>query len=369
MYERTVMTVMRAPAARIFVGLTLIGLLAAPTAQAACGAVQCFVVIGSQQQIPQQGLLAVNLFYSYTPMRLLDGTTGVIPAINQTRRRLDLDHHQETRTNTQVATLDLNYGVTERFGFEVMLPYLSRTHKHLDGLGEKGPLGTGSNVDFADNGLGDMRLIAKYSPLSTLRSTLVTGFGVELPTGKSSTRDAANGVMEAPTQLGRGQVGLIGSVYQTYQLIPQRLSQFAQASYRHTFRNNDGYQFGDEYLLNVGVNVVTVPWLTLTGQVNYRYQVHDNMSASLRQSQPFPTAAPDDPFVVDPLIRNRRVPNTGHTYLAFTPGFQISAGAATSVYFYSSIPVARDSNNNLAQGISYLFGMTQYFQTPSLFSN
>lgn len=340
---------------------------AAPGAEAACGAVQCFVVIGSQQQVPQQGLLAVNLFYNYTPMRLPDGTTGVIPAINQRQRRLILDHHQETRTNTQTATLDLNYGITERFGFEVMLPYLSRTHKHLDGLGEKGPSGTGSNVDFGDNGLGDMRLIAKYNVLPTLRGTLVTGFGVELPTGKNGSRDAANGVMEAPTQLGRGQVGLIGSVYQTYQLIPQQLSQFAYASYRHTFRNNDGYQFGDEYLLNAGMNLVAASWLTLTGQLNYRYQVHDNISASLEQSLPSPTGAPGDPVVVDPLITDRRVPNTGHTYLAFTPGFQINVKETTSVYFYSSIPMARDSNNNLAQSVSYVFGMTQYFQTPNLF--
>lgn len=350
------------------VGLVLcLIIFATSRGEAACGAVQCFVVIGSQQQVTQKGLLAVNLFYNYTPMRLLNGTTGVIPAINQTQRRLILDHHQETRTNTQTVTLDLNYGVTERFGLEVMLPYLSRTHKHLDGLGEQGPSGTGSNVDFGDNGLGDMRLIAKYNVLPTLRNTLVTGFGVELPTGKTGSRDAGNDVMEAPSQLGRGQVGLIGSVYQTYQLIPQRLSQFAYASYRHTFRNNDGYQFGDEYLLNAGMNLVAASWLTLTGQFNYRYQVHDNMSASLEQSLPSPTGAPGDPVVVDPLITDRRVPNTGHTYLAFTPGFQINVKETTSVYFYSSIPMVRDSNNNLAQSVSYVFGVTQYFQTPSLF--
>ena len=52
-------------------------------AQASCGAVTCFVVIGSQQQVPQAGLLTVNTIYNYTPMRLLDGTSGVIPAVDQ----------------------------------------------------------------------------------------------------------------------------------------------------------------------------------------------------------------------------------------------------------------------------------------------
>ena len=34
----------------------------------------------------------------------------------------------------------------------------------------------------------------------------------------------------------------------------------------------------------------------------------------------------------------------------------------TSLYFYSQIPVARDANNNLAQGTSFVFGVTRSFQ-------
>ncbi|MBH0182006.1 MAG: hypothetical protein HP490_10110 [Nitrospira sp.] len=35
------------------------------TAHAACGAVTCFVVVGSQQQVPQAGLLTFNTIYNY----------------------------------------------------------------------------------------------------------------------------------------------------------------------------------------------------------------------------------------------------------------------------------------------------------------
>ncbi|HKP00859.1 MAG TPA: hypothetical protein VJU02_04435, partial [Nitrospiraceae bacterium] len=98
------------------------------TAQASCGAVTCFVVIGSQQQVPQAGLLTVNTIYNYTPMRVLDGTSGIIPAVDQASREMILDHHKETRTITQQATLDLNYGVTDRFGLQLTLPYVWRTH-------------------------------------------------------------------------------------------------------------------------------------------------------------------------------------------------------------------------------------------------
>jgi hypothetical protein len=339
-------------------------------AQASCGAVTCFVVIGSQQVVPQAGLLTVNAIYNYTPMRLLDGTNGVIPAVDQTERQMILDHHKETRTITQQATLDLNYGLTDRFGLQLTLPYLWRTHKHIDGLGEENG-GAGESTNFSADGIGDLRVGLKYNVLPTLRSMVVLGLGVYLPTGNTNARDSAGLVMESTNQLGRGQVGLNPTIYQTYELIPHRLNQFASASYRHTFRNNDGYQFGDEYMLNAGLNLVTTPWLILTSQVNYRYLVHDNFSSSLYRSlTPADAGFPGEAEVIDPRITDRQVPTTGSTYYAFSPGFQVGLGQLiesnwtnmTSLYFFAQIPFERDSNNSLAQGTSYIFGLTRSFQ-------
>lgn len=355
--------------------LILLGWPTVRTAEAACGAVTCFVVIGSQQQVPQAGLLTFNTIYSYTPMRLLDGTNGVIPGIDQGDRVLILDHHQEIRTITQMVAFDFNYGITERLGVQVTIPYLWRTHQHVDGLGEDGPNGEGELVPFKDNGIGDMIITAKYNLLPTLRSMVVPAFGVQVPTGSTNANDANGELMESPTQLGRGNVGLIGSLYQTYELIPHRLNQFFFGSYRHTFRNNYGYQFGDEYNLSLGANGVPLekaPWLVLMGQFHWRYLVHDNMNASLQRSAT-PADAPDfpgEPIVIDPAILNRNVPNTGSTYFAFSPGFQVSLDGVidspltkmTSFYFYSEIPIMRDSNNNLAQGTSFIFGVTRSLQ-------
>ncbi|OAI45055.1 hypothetical protein AYO43_08545 [Nitrospira sp. SCGC AG-212-E16] len=341
-------------------------------AQASCGAVSCFVVIGSQQQVPSAGLLTVNAIYNYTPMRLLDGTNGVIPGIDQGSRQMILDHHQETRTITQIATLDLNYGLTERFGLQLTLPYVWRTHHHIDGLGEDGANGEGEATNFSANGIGDIRVGLKYNMLPTLRSLVVLGFGLYLPSGNTHAQDNMGNVMESTSQLGRGAVGLNPTLYQTYELIPHRLNQFTSASYRHTFRNNDGYQFGDQWDFNAGLNLVTVPWLVVSSQFNYRYMVHDNFSSSLLRSAT-PADAPNfpgDPIVIDPTIQNRAVPTTGSTFLSFTPGFNLSLDGIvdsvwtrmTSVYFFAAIPVARDSNNSLAQGTSYVFGLSRSFQ-------
>jgi hypothetical protein len=344
------------------------------TAQASCGSVTCFVVIGSQQQVSPKGLLTVNAFYNYTPQgTLLSGTNGVIPAVNLDNRELILGHHREIRTISQMYTLDLNYGVTDRFGIEVAIPYKRIRHQHLDGLGEVNG-GAGDLTKFSDNGIGDILINAKYNLLPTLSSMVVTGFGVYLPTGDHNQKTAGiegAETMEPTAQLGRGQLGLQGSIYQTYEIIPHRLNQFASASYRHTFRNNFGYQFGDQFDFGLGANLVTVPWLVLTNQFNYRYMVHDSYSGSLSRSlTPSDPGFPAEVIVVDPNITNRAVPTTGSTYFAYTPGFQLALGDViktsltenTSLYFYSQIPIARDFNGNLAQGVSYVIGITKLFQ-------
>ena len=159
--------------------------------------------------------------------------------------------------------------------------------------------------------------------------------------------------------LGRGQVGLIGSVYQTYELLPHRLNQFASVSYRHTFKNNNGYQYGDEYLLSGGLNLRTWEWLILSGQFNYRYLVHDTFSSSLFLAND--PSSPGNPIPIDPVIRDRPVPATGSTTLMFTPGFSVDVAPVTVLYFYTQIPVVRDFNNNLAQGVSYIVGVSYVF--------
>jgi|SRR5215831_9949391 len=241
-----------------------------PKAEASCGAVTCFVVIGSQQEVAQEGLLTMNRIYNYSPMRVISGTTGIIRGVDTTQKQLILAHHEEGRTISQTATLDLNYGITQRWGLENTIPYMWRTHHHIDGLGEDGPNGDGQSTTFSSDGLGDIRVGLKYKVLPTLRSMVVVGFGVYLPTGVNNADDSTGVLMEPSTQLGKKQFGLNPTLYQTYELIPHRLNQLAFASYRHTFKNNNGYQFGDQWDFKDGFDLVTVPWLVLTTQFNYR---------------------------------------------------------------------------------------------------
>ncbi len=341
---------------RIATVLVFAGLLLWPVVvQASCGAVSCFVVIGSQQQVPMAGLLTVNTIYNYTPSWTPAGQGGSIPFADQTNRRLTLANLNSSQiwTHVQTATLDMNYGVTERLGLEVTLPY-----KRVNSAAN---LGFGTPVPYSDQGLGDMRVTTKYNVLPTLRSMVVLGVGVDFPTGTYQARASTGQVAESTLQLGRGNFGLVPSIYQTYEIIPHRFNQFALVSYRHTFKNSDGYQFGDEVNLSGGVNIIpleSTPWLVLTQQVNYRWMQNDSMDASLYRFNP----ATGTSVLLDPTVKFRAVPTTGSTYVAYSPGVMLNLWNFASAYAVVQIPVYRDFNGNLEQQVSYLFGMTKSFQ-------
>lgn len=324
----------------------VVGVLVGPVrSEAACGAVSCFVTIGSQQQVPQEGLLTTNFIYSYIPMTLPSGTTGHIAEADQRTRRIIPNHHRELSTITSSYTFDANYGITDRLGVQVTVPYLIRNHDHFHWHANHDT----ELSQFNDKGFGDVRVTAKYNVLPSIRSMFVVGVGVELPTGDSSQLDKRGNVLEPSGQLGRGQFGLVGSIYQSYELIPHRVNEFVYASYRHTFKNNDEYQFGDEYILNVGMNVVpleSLPWLAITGQFNYRYMVHDSMYATQSGG---------------PLM-DQMVPNSGSTWFGFAPGVLVSFAGTWQGYFMAQVPIMRDANNNLSQGTTYTVGLTKFFQ-------
>src|SRR5207245_11494309 len=107
---------------------------------------------------------------------------------NTDSRMMTLNEHREIRTINQFYTLDLNYGVTDRFGLELTVPYRVISHRHIAELGSLDTSGQGTPELFTDNGLGDVRLTAKYNVLSSLRNIFEFGFGVDLPTGKNSSQ-------------------------------------------------------------------------------------------------------------------------------------------------------------------------------------
>ncbi len=332
---------------------------------ASCGSAACFLLTGEEGTVQPEGRLSVGLLYTYTISKLDKGVSGRVTSVDQEARQLVLNEHFENRTISEITTLDINYGLTNNFTLEVLVPYRRLKHTHTIELGNDNG-GAGTFEAFQDAGVGDIRINGKYSVLPTLRSLAVFGFAVDLPTGNSHANNI-NGTLQEPTlQLGRRSFGIVPSIYQSYEIIPHVLDQFASVTYQHTFTGPNSYRFGDVYVLSGGVHWKTLNRLTLTGQFNWRYAVHDEFTGSLARARdpnldgPFPANA-GPPIVIDPEIKRRPVSNTGGTTLAFSPGIAVQVRDQLRAYFFVQVPVVQDYNGGLIPDVSYLAGLSMSF--------
>jgi len=342
--------------------LVLIG--GASEALASCGSAACFMLTGEEGAVQQKGQLSIGFSYAYTISKLADGVSGRVTSVDQEERQLVLNEHFENRTISQTTTLDVNYGLTNNITLEVLVPYRSLKHTHTIELGTDNS-GAGTFEAFQHAGVGDIRLNGKYSVLPTLRSLVVLGFGVDLPTGDSHSSNINNTLQEPTLQLGRRSFGIVPSIYQSYEIIPHVLDQFASVSYQHAFTGPNSYRFGDVYVLSGGLNWKALERLTLTGQFNWRYAVHDEFTGSLaRALEPGdPNFGVDGapPFPIDPEVKRRPVPNTGGTTLAFSPGISVQVRDQLRAYFFAQVPVVQDYNGGLIPDVSYLAGLSMAF--------
>ena len=325
-------------------------------AHASCGSASCFITIGGQQSTQPKGLVRVDLSYSYIPQK---GNAGNRVASEEDEgKRQILDEHREFQTITQRAQLRINYGLTDRLTAQLRIPVLARSHDHNIEVGDLGG-GQGIFENFDASGLGDIEAMGKYAFLPTLRSLFVVGAGMQFPTGNSNARDITGKIQEPTLQIGRGAFGVVGQIYSSYELIPHTLNPFFLYTYRHTFANRFGYQFGDMHMVSGGLNYNVTPKITLSSQVNWRLLVHNEFKSDLEQAGP--ATASNEPTILDSRIKRRPVANTGSTALFFTPGFLLHLTDNSTWYFFIQIPLVRDFNGGLEQSTTYLTGFQHTF--------
>ena len=334
-------------------------------AQASCGSASCFLNIGNQPAVQPKGTLRADINYSYVPQM---GPQNRVAAVDLEEKAQILDEHQEISTITNTLQMNLNYGLTDNVTLQLTIPVIFREHEHRAEVGiepDSGP-GEGEGVfeNFDTSSIGDIQLMAKYGFLPSLRSLVVFGAGVVFPTGQYQAQYDGH-VMEPTIQAGRGDYGVLGHMYQAYELIPHTLNQFFSYTYQHTFQNKYGYQFGDTHIFSGGLIYNVTPHIAFSGQLNYMYRVHDTYRSTLYQAGGVGTGL-SGVTELDGNLQTRAVNNTGSTNLMFTPGVTLNLTDSTSWYFYSQVPLVQDYNGGLEQGVSFLTGFVKFFNVGTL---
>ncbi len=307
-----------------------------------CGGSNCFLVTGTQEGLSPKGLFIADLSFRHVVMdRGQRGTQQIdqvfTPKVNFEADIIEPNHHREVKTINNLAQFDLSYGLTEDLTIQLAVPFFNqRIHEHFDGLGEANPEGTFFRSDGTD-GFGDVRIIGKYNLLTTTKHLLVGGLGVKLPTGEYNLRDSFGAINEPTLMPGTGSFDGIASVFYSYQIFPHQLDAFFSGSQQVNTENNRDYAFGDVTLLNAGLGYQVLPYLNLSGQVNARYQPHDE-------------------------FLGQNVDGTGGEWVNLSPGIRLQPNPTTQLYAFGQVPVyQRVNESNLVPSWGIMFGISKTF--------
>ena len=199
--------------------------------------------------------------------QLREGTDSVA------RKQFDFPNEREVQKYTinRNATFSVDYSPGKDWAVNVSLPWFDRSHATI-------AAGDTEVSASHDRGIGDLRVVGRYSGFGAQRSTGAL-FGLKLPTG--NTNDAFESgpqrgqIVDRGLQLGTGTTDLVAGIYHFDALAPD-WGYFAQALVQHALDSHAGFRPGDGLNLNLGLrytaSAMFVPQLQLNVRAERREQ-------------------------------------------------------------------------------------------------
>jgi hypothetical protein len=220
----------------------------------------------------------------------------------------------EDYTNTRTTTASLNY-TSDTWGISAQFPFVQRTHGTF-GNALPGDYSTYSSS--SDSGIGDIRVIGKYTGLSADKTAGILA-GIKLPTGSTDTNfnagDEVGNALDRSLQIGTGSTDIILGGFVTGTVA--EYGWFSQGTVQHavvtkTIAGED-YSPGDVYSLNAGIRRAKFgAKFTPMLQLNYIHRAPDDVGGT---------------------------PLDGGTLVYLAPGASLRLGGGTSVYGFVQLPV------------------------------
>ena len=263
--------------------------------------------------------------------------------VAQSGLRLALDWDQVEKTQgapderesirEQRMTLLAAYGLGENVDVFARLPYSQRRLEE----GDETTRGSGwADPEF----YAQVRLWSSgFEGDVGVRSSLYVVAGVKTAWGQNDlSRDGER--LDEHVQPGTGSTDWFGGLSGFYQ-IDRRSALFASAQYRHTGRNDAGYQYGRISLFNLAYeHKLGTRWDGVL-EANYRHSGHDEI---------------DDAGALDP--------DTGGSMFYVTPRLLFDAGSGWVVRLSAQLPVSQAGLNGEQHekavynvGVTHLFGV------------
>jgi len=215
---------------------------------------------------------------------------------------------------SQSMLLNISYGYNDRFSFTALLSYLHQTR-----------ILNFSNSTTITSGPGDASMLIKYyilKPDILSQKQWAVGGGLKFPTGKADIKNGSI-LFSADLQPGSGSWDGLFWTYFSQGFLPLRFSYFLSSSYRLNGANDryqitdsgPGYQFGNEFLFNLGAAYSTVSLFNLNFQLRYRNTAIDRLGTV-------------------------SVPNSGGKWLYVMPGLNVNFEPFT-IQINSQFPIYR----------------------------
>ena len=290
----------------------------------ACAACGCTLSTNWQTQgINTTPGMSLNLTYSYINQNQQRyGTDAASTAkINQL---LAAGQEVEDYTRTQTVTAMFNY-TAGNWGATVQLPYINRKHATY---ADTAPLGS-SYLTSSANGIGDIRMLGRYTGLSTDRSK---GFivGLKLPTGNTSTTFNDGSALDPSLQIGTGSTDVILGGFMAGNI--ENYGWFVQGSFQHAVKTKsfegEEYKPGDTYSFNTGIR---------RAKFGAKFTPMLQLNIIHRRADEGGAASPSDVLTSGPA--------TGGTLAYLAPGATLRIGSGTSVYGFVQLPVYQKVNS------------------------
>lgn len=276
-------------------------------AEASCGSALCSVNTDWETQgtWAERGL-RVDLRHEYIDQNTLragrrEVASGEIPS-----------HHDELRTINRNLLLTLDYSWNRTWGLSVQLPAMNRSHEHIHYHHGEQLL-----EQWQFSGLGDARVLGRYSFLHSREASAGVLLGAKLPTGRFHVRNADGDLAERTLQPGSGTTDVLAGAYLNRHI--GRFNWFSQVLWAKPLGEREGFEPGQRLNLDTGLSLGLSDRLAGMLQVN----------AVLRGRDRGPEAERED---------------SGGEFVYLSPGVRMLLGDRVQAYALVQLPLYQRVN-------------------------